>query len=157
MYHGVERDLRKVRNCGKIPPFEVTLRREQKGFLPIGGSSSRSKRLRILPTCHLVTCRPKRGIPGFKGKYPQKCSRWRGRWGGRAKHGISTEASPLDLYTQITPKSRQRLTNWCVCFIREVQYPIWLVNVVLVKKKIGQIRICIDFRDLHRAYPKNDF
>lgn len=30
-------------------------------------------------------------------------------------------------------------------FIREVQYPVWLANVVPIKKKNGQIRVCIDF------------
>ena len=42
-------------------------------------------------------------------------------------------------------------------FIREVQYPTWLANIVPVKKKNGQIRVCIDFRDLNKACPKDDF
>ena len=42
-------------------------------------------------------------------------------------------------------------------FIREVQYPEWITNIVLVKKKNGQIRVCVDFRDLNSACPKNDF
>ncbi|XP_008229457.1 PREDICTED: uncharacterized protein LOC103328826 [Prunus mume] len=43
-------------------------------------------------------------------------------------------------------------------FIREVKYPTWIANIVPVKKKItGQIRICVDFRDLNEACPKNDF
>lgn len=42
-------------------------------------------------------------------------------------------------------------------FIREVQYPVWLANVEPVKKKNGQIRVCIDFRDLNNACPKDDF
>ncbi|XP_028062797.1 uncharacterized protein LOC114266101 [Camellia sinensis] len=42
-------------------------------------------------------------------------------------------------------------------FIREVQYPTWLANIVPVKKKNGQIRVCIDFRDLNEACPKDDF
>ena len=42
-------------------------------------------------------------------------------------------------------------------FIREVQYPSWLANIVPVKKKNGQIRICIDFRDLNKACPKDAF
>jgi len=32
-----------------------------------------------------------------------------------------------------------------------------LANIVLVKKKGGQIRICVDFRDLNRACPKDEF
>lgn len=42
-------------------------------------------------------------------------------------------------------------------FIREVQYPTWLASIVPVKKKNGQIRICIDFRDLNNACPKDEF
>ncbi|KAI5312980.1 hypothetical protein L3X38_042154 [Prunus dulcis] len=43
-------------------------------------------------------------------------------------------------------------------FIREVKYPTWIANIVPVKKKItGQIRICVDFRDLNEACPKDDF
>jgi len=42
-------------------------------------------------------------------------------------------------------------------FIREVQYPTWLANIVPIRKKSGQLRICVDFRDLNNAYPKDDF
>ncbi|KAG9441417.1 hypothetical protein H6P81_017271 [Aristolochia fimbriata] len=42
-------------------------------------------------------------------------------------------------------------------FIREVKYPTWIANIVPVKKKTGQIRVCVDFRDLNKACPKDDF
>ncbi|KAG9458311.1 hypothetical protein H6P81_002819 [Aristolochia fimbriata] len=42
-------------------------------------------------------------------------------------------------------------------FIREVKYPSWIANIVPVKKKTGQIRVCVDFRDLNKACPKDDF
>ncbi|CAL2271126.1 unnamed protein product [Prunus armeniaca] len=43
-------------------------------------------------------------------------------------------------------------------FIREVKYPTWIANIIPVKKKItGQIHICVDFRDLNEACPKDDF
>ncbi|KAB2611155.1 S2-RNase [Pyrus ussuriensis x Pyrus communis] len=42
-------------------------------------------------------------------------------------------------------------------FIREVQYPKWISNIVIVLKKSGQIRVCVDFRDLNDACPKDDF
>jgi len=42
-------------------------------------------------------------------------------------------------------------------FIHEVQYPIWLVNIVPIRKKNGQLRICANFRDLNNACPKDDF
>jgi len=35
--------------------------------------------------------------------------------------------------------------------IREIQYPEWLANVVLVKKANEKWRMCIDFTDLNKA------
>ena len=34
--------------------------------------------------------------------------------------------------------------------VREVEYPEWLANVVLVKKANGKWRLCIDFTDINR-------
>jgi hypothetical protein len=42
-------------------------------------------------------------------------------------------------------------------FIREVDYPQWLANIVLVKKSSGKWRMCVDFTDLNRACPKDSF
>ena len=44
-----------------------------------------------------------------------------------------------------------------VGFIREVKYMTWIANIILVKKKNGWIRVCVDFRDLNNACPKDDF
>ena len=41
--------------------------------------------------------------------------------------------------------------------IREVEYPEWLANVVLVKKANGKWRLCIDFTDINKACPKDSF
>ena len=41
--------------------------------------------------------------------------------------------------------------------IREVEYPEWLANVVLVKKANGKWRLCIDFTDINKACPKDCF
>ena len=41
--------------------------------------------------------------------------------------------------------------------IREVEYPEWLANVVLIKKANGKWRLCIDFTDVNRACPKDSF
>ncbi|XP_024016831.1 uncharacterized protein LOC112090237 [Eutrema salsugineum] len=41
--------------------------------------------------------------------------------------------------------------------ITEVKYPDWLANPVVVKKKNGKWRICVDFTDLNKACPKDSF
>jgi hypothetical protein len=41
--------------------------------------------------------------------------------------------------------------------IREVKYPEWLPNTVMVKKANGKWRMCIDFTDLNKACPKDEF
>uniref|UniRef100_A0A2N9IF11 Integrase catalytic domain-containing protein n=1 Tax=Fagus sylvatica TaxID=28930 RepID=A0A2N9IF11_FAGSY len=42
-------------------------------------------------------------------------------------------------------------------FIREVYYPEWLANVVMVKKATGKWRMCVDFTDLNKACPKDSY
>ena len=41
--------------------------------------------------------------------------------------------------------------------IREIQYPEWLANVVLVKKSSRKWRMCDDFKDLNKACPKDSY
>ena len=41
--------------------------------------------------------------------------------------------------------------------IREVEYPKWLANVVLIKKVNGKWRLYIDFIDVNKACPKDSF
>ena len=41
--------------------------------------------------------------------------------------------------------------------IKEVFYPEWLANTVVVKKKSGKWRVCVDFTDLNKACPKVPF
>ena len=41
--------------------------------------------------------------------------------------------------------------------IKEVFYPEWLANTIVVKKKTGKWHICVDFTDLNKAYPKDPF
>ena len=43
-------------------------------------------------------------------------------------------------------------------FIRPCRYAEWVSNIVPVEKKdTGKIRVCIDFRDLNRATPKDEY
>jgi hypothetical protein len=41
--------------------------------------------------------------------------------------------------------------------IREVTYPEWLASTIMVKKANGKWRMCIDFTDLNKACPKDEF
>src|SRR3954471_6078055 len=42
-------------------------------------------------------------------------------------------------------------------FLKVVSYPPWLANIVSIPKKDGKVRMCVDYRDLNRASPKDDF
>ncbi|RDY11317.1 Retrovirus-related Pol polyprotein from transposon 17.6, partial [Mucuna pruriens] len=42
-------------------------------------------------------------------------------------------------------------------FVREVQYPTWLANVVMVKKPNGKWRMCTDYTDRNKACPKDPY
>ena len=42
-------------------------------------------------------------------------------------------------------------------FIKEVQYTTWLANVVLVKKFKRKWRMCVDFTNLNKARPKDNY
>ena len=44
-----------------------------------------------------------------------------------------------------------------VGFIREVYYPKWFANIVMVKKSNGKWRMCVDFTYLNNACPKDSF
>jgi len=41
--------------------------------------------------------------------------------------------------------------------IKKIQYPDWLVNVVLVKKENGKWKMCVDITDLNKACPKDSY
>ena len=42
-------------------------------------------------------------------------------------------------------------------FIREVKYPEWLANIVVIPKKGGKWRVFVDYTDLNEACPKDSF
>ncbi|XP_024007921.1 uncharacterized protein LOC112083930 [Eutrema salsugineum] len=60
------------------------------------------------------------------------------------------------------PEKAQAVNDEVECWskagsIVEVKYPEWLANPVVVKKKNGKWRICVDFTDLNKACPKDCF
>jgi hypothetical protein len=59
-----------------------------------------------------------------------------------------------EVEAQITQEVKKLLAAG---FIKPIQHPRWLSNIVPVKKKNGQIRCCVDFRNLNKACPKDEF
>jgi hypothetical protein len=47
--------------------------------------------------------------------------------------------------------------QWNADFLGVVKYPQWVSNIVVVPKKEGKIRVCVDFWNLNKASPKDDF
>ena len=41
--------------------------------------------------------------------------------------------------------------------IKEAFYPEWLANTVVIRKKNGKWRACVDFIDLNKVCPKDSF
>ena len=82
-----------------------------------------------------------------------------------AQHHIDTHAHIVP----VKQKSRCLRTEWLfkikeevtkelkVGFIKLVHQAKWIANVVLVPKKDGKVRMCVDFKYLNKACPKDDF
>ena len=79
------------------------------------------------------------------------------------KLNVDSERKPVRRKRQIfAPKRNQAIIDevnkpLSAGFIREVYYPDWLANVILVKKANGKWRMCVDFTDLNKAYLKDSF
>ena len=56
---------------------------------------------------------------------------------------------------QIVDEEVEKLRS--VGYVREIQYPSWLANVVLVQKSNKRWRMCTDFTDLNKACPKDAY
>jgi hypothetical protein len=53
---------------------------------------------------------------------------------------------------------KERAKLLAVGFIREVFHPEWLSNPILVRKKnLNEWRMCVDYTDLNKHYPKDPF
>ena len=84
--------------------------------------------------------------------------------------GIVQHRIPLDPEARpVKQKLRRIRPDWAVKIKEEVtkqidagfllvsEYPTLPANIVPVPNKDGRIRVCVDFRDLNRASPKDDF
>jgi hypothetical protein len=74
---------------------------------------------------------------------------------GFRPHKQSPRCFNHDTYDRIKEEIDQMLK---ANFIRLCRYVEWVSNIVRVEKKNkGKIRICVDFRDLNRATPKDEY
>jgi len=79
------------------------------------------------------------------------------------KLNVNPEKRPIQQRQWIfAPERNQAITDevyklLSVGFIREVYYLDWLANIVLMKKVNGKWRMCVNFTDLNKAYPKDNF
>ncbi|XP_033138789.1 uncharacterized protein LOC117129318 [Brassica rapa] len=72
------------------------------------------------------------------------------------KQNLSTFAwSMTDIRESTIVEEVERLLS--AGSIAEVRYPEWLANPVVVKKKNGKWRMCVDFTDLNKACPKDSY
>jgi hypothetical protein len=60
----------------------------------------------------------------------------------------------LDIWIKVKAKLEKL---WNVGFLEVVKYPQWVSNIVVVPNKGGKIRVCVDFQNLNKASPKDDF
>ena len=63
---------------------------------------------------------------------------------------------------QLTPERSRAMQDEVTKLIKadlicEVHYPKWLMNIVLIKKVNEKWRMCIDYTDLNKAYPKDSY
>jgi hypothetical protein len=74
---------------------------------------------------------------------------------------VNKTARPIKQKLQRFAKDRKQAIEVEVCkllaagFIRECKHPAWLGNPVLVPKKTGGLRMCIDYTDLNKHLPKD--
>jgi hypothetical protein len=72
-----------------------------------------------------------------------------------AKHAGSFEAAENEERHRAIGVELRKLLE--AGFIKEVFHPTWLANLVLVKKKNGKWRMCVDYTSLNKACPKVPF
>jgi hypothetical protein len=66
--------------------------------------------------------------------------------------------TPRRFAPEILSKIKKEVERLLRCnFIRTTRYVEWIANIVPVIKKNGSLRVCIDFRDLNAATPKDEY
>ncbi|XP_062013819.1 uncharacterized protein LOC133730203 [Rosa rugosa] len=65
---------------------------------------------------------------------------------------------PRRCAAEVLPKIKEEMERLLKAgFIRTARYVEWLSNIVPVRKKNGKMRICVDFRNLNLATPKDEY
>jgi hypothetical protein len=59
-----------------------------------------------------------------------------------------------EVLLEVKKEIEKMLEAW---FIRLCRYAEWISSIVPVQKKDGRWRVCVDFRDLNRATPKDEY
>ncbi|XP_048229363.1 uncharacterized protein LOC125369935 [Ricinus communis] len=82
---------------------------------------------------------------------------------------VSTTATPKEMIKTVIEKTTRMITfsdedlpleerdHNKANFLDVVDYLEWLANIVPARKKDGKVRMCVDYQDLNKACPKNDF
>ncbi|RDX79145.1 hypothetical protein CR513_40458, partial [Mucuna pruriens] len=58
------------------------------------------------------------------------------------------------MQSEVTLKIKE---EWNVGFVAIAEYPQWVANIVPVPNKDAKVRMCVDYRDLNRESPKDNF
>ncbi|RDX78207.1 hypothetical protein CR513_41541, partial [Mucuna pruriens] len=73
----------------------------------------------------------------------------------RDLHHVPKERKLVEEKMKATMEETSKLL--VTCFIREVQYPTWLANMVMVRKSSGKWRMCTNYTNLNKACPKDPY
>ena len=78
-------------------------------------------------------------------------------------HYVKPECKPIqqklrrikpEMLLKIKEKIRKHLN---LGFLKVAKYPEWVAYIVLVPKKDGKVWMCVDYKDLNLANPKDNF
>ena len=79
------------------------------------------------------------------------------------RHRVDSKAKPVKEHLRRSAVQKKKAIGEEVArllaaeFIREIYHSEWLANVVMVPKKDNSLRMCIDFKHINRACPKDHF
>uniref|UniRef100_A0A2N9HNA9 Integrase catalytic domain-containing protein n=1 Tax=Fagus sylvatica TaxID=28930 RepID=A0A2N9HNA9_FAGSY len=108
---------------------------------------------------------PKEDLEEYQDVFAWKYDEMPGIDPGLVAHSLNVEPGTKPVvqpartfHTEVEAQITQEVKKLLAAgFIKPIQHPRWLSNIVPVKKKNGQIRCCVDFRNLNKACPKDEF